>query len=179
MMTLKYPTPTIQKESGHFPFPMIFSLKPQGEAGISLKDDGELQHLREAIRRRLPMQCNVTCHPHRVGPRSAVALHFDGGQGIGPCVDILITVAGTTSWPEPDDYDHPRWYISVPDAVDVVYLVLYLKEVAAGYVGYVSADAMRLQGDSEQYQRNSLAVTEKLQHKLAKPEVTSALGNRE
>lgn len=157
MMTLKHPTPTIQTESGHFPFPMIFSLKPQGEAGISLKDDGELQHLRGAIRKRLPMQCNVTCHPHRVGPRSAVALHFDGGQGIGPCVDILITVAGTTSWPEPDDYNHPRWYISVPDAVDVVYLVLYLKEVAAGYIDSISADALRLQEGSDQYQRNVVA----------------------
>lgn len=148
MMTLKYPTPTIQTESGHFP--MLFSLKPQGEAGISLKNDSELQQLRDAIRQRLPMQCNVTCHPHRVGTRGAVALHFDGGHGIGPCVDILISVAGTTSWPEIDDYDHPRWYISVPDAVDVVYLVLYLKEIAAGSFNSISADVLRSYDESNQ-----------------------------
>ncbi|MEQ9859544.1 acetyltransferase [Pectobacterium cacticida] len=166
MMTLKYPTPSVQPEGGHFP--VLFGLKPQGEAEISLKNHNELQQLRNAIRQRLPMQCNVTCHPHRVGSRGAVALHFDGGNSIGPCVDILISVAGITSWPEADDYDHPRWYISVPDAVDVVYLVLYLKEIAVGSIDAISADALRLQEGSEQYQRDAVATTELLRNKLTK-----------
>ncbi|WP_240630053.1 acetyltransferase [Brenneria alni] len=178
MMTLKYPTPIVQTESGHFP--MLFSLYPQGEAGISLQNDNALQQLRDAIRQRLPWQCNVTCHPHRIGNRGAVALHFEEEQGVGPCVDILISVAGTTSWPGPTDYDHPRWYISVPDAVDVVYLVLYLKEMTAGGIDSISADALRLQDESNQHQRDSFATAERLRYKLITlKEASSVTGKTE
>lgn len=166
MMTLKYPTPAIQPENSTFP--AIFNLYPQGMAGISLQNDQALQHLREAIRQRVPGECRVTCHPHRVGTRSNVALHFEGERGVGQCVDILITVAGTTSWPESDDYDHPRWYVSVPDAVDVVYLVLYLKEMAAEKIPGISTDAQRLLDDAENQRRNAAATTESLRRKLAR-----------
>jgi hypothetical protein len=66
-------------------------------------------------------------HPHRIGSRTSVALHLEGR--LGCCIDVLITVAGNTRWPQPDEYRHPRWYVTVPDAADVVYLLLHLSEL--------------------------------------------------
>lgn len=56
-----------------------------------------------------------------------MALHLEGR--LGRCIDVLITVTGSTLWPQPEEYDHPRWYITVPDAADVVYLLLHLSEL--------------------------------------------------
>ena len=41
-------------------------------------------------------------------------------------VNILITVSGQGSWPAEGEYEHPRWYITVTDAAEMVYLVLWL-----------------------------------------------------
>jgi len=48
---------------------------------------------------------------------------------LGCCIDVLITVTGSTLWPQPEEYNHPRWYVTVPDAADVVYLLLHLSEL--------------------------------------------------
>lgn len=56
-----------------------------------------------------------------------MALHLEGR--LGQSVDILVTVTGTISWPQAEEYDHPRWYITVPDAADVVYLLLHLNDL--------------------------------------------------
>ncbi len=56
-----------------------------------------------------------------------MALHLEGR--LGRCIDVLITVTGSTLWPQPEEYDHPRWYVTVPDAADVVYLLLHLGEL--------------------------------------------------
>lgn len=56
-----------------------------------------------------------------------MALNLEGR--LGRCIDVLITVAGNTLWPHPDEYSHPRWYVTVPDAADVVYLLFYLCEL--------------------------------------------------
>ncbi|MGP3169984.1 hypothetical protein [Serratia ureilytica] len=56
-----------------------------------------------------------------------MALHLEGR--LGRCIDVLITVAGNTLWSQSELYSHPRWYVTVPDAADVVYLLLYLCEL--------------------------------------------------
>jgi hypothetical protein len=40
-----------------------------------------------------------------------------------------VTVTGTISWPQPKEYDHPRRYIIVPEAADVVYLLLHQRDL--------------------------------------------------
>ncbi len=60
----------------------------------------------------------MTCHPHRVGLSSSVAIYLEGK--LKQAVNILITVTGQTSWPQEEEYAHPRWYITVPDSADRV-----------------------------------------------------------
>ncbi|WP_245874337.1 hypothetical protein [Cedecea neteri] len=77
---------------------------------------------------RLTPPVSFACHPHRVAQRCSVALHAEG-QG-GGCIDLLVTVNGQTRFPVEDEYARPRWYLTVPDAADLVYLVLYLNTLA-------------------------------------------------
>jgi len=43
--------------------------------------------------------------------------------------NLLLTVSGSLHWPMAEDYEHaPRWYINVPDAVDVAYFLVELAE---------------------------------------------------
>lgn len=52
---------------------------------------------------------------------NCLAVQVEGKLG---AVNLLLTVTGSLRWPAMDDYEHGvRWYINVPDAVDVVYLV--------------------------------------------------------
>ncbi|MFD1803624.1 hypothetical protein ACFSFZ_15705 [Mixta tenebrionis] len=44
-------------------------------------------------------------------------------------VNILINVSGQESWPTDEEYEHPRWYITVTDTADMLYLVLWLNGV--------------------------------------------------
>ena len=97
MMTLKYPEPAIHEHSGG----ALFTLSPQGEPGV------------------LP-----ATHQHRVGLSSSVAIYLEGK--LKQAVNILITVTGQTSWPQEEEYAHPRWYITVPDSADLVYLMLWI-----------------------------------------------------
>lgn len=118
------------KDSGHDgevskPYPAI--LPPKGVATLSATDALGLDTFCTAIRARLSGPVRLTAHPHRIGSRTSVALHLEGH--LGRCIDVLITVAGNTLWPQPDEYRHPRWYVTVPDAADVVYLLLHLSEL--------------------------------------------------
>lgn len=56
-----------------------------------------------------------------------MALHLEGR--LGRYIDVLITVAGNTLWPQSEEYSHPCWYVTVPDAADMVYLLLHLSEL--------------------------------------------------
>ncbi len=124
MMTLKYPEPVVRPHGQICREPSLFTLPPQGAATLSETDALALETFCAAIRDRLLGPIQLTVHPHRIGSRTCVALHLEGR--LGRCIDALITVAGNTLWPQQEEYDHPRWYITVPDAADVVYLLLHL-----------------------------------------------------
>ena len=55
---------------------------------------------------------------------SSVAIYLEGK--LKQAVNILITVTGQTSWPQEEEYAHPRWYITVPDSADPAYLMLWI-----------------------------------------------------
>ncbi|MBJ3319894.1 acetyltransferase, partial [Salmonella enterica subsp. enterica serovar Typhimurium] len=103
------------------------TLPPQGEPGMSVVTQANLQRLSEHIRQRLNGPVTVTCHPHRVGLSSCVAVTVEGR--LRRAVNILMTVSGQGSWPAEEEYEHPRWYITVTDAADMVYLVLWLNSL--------------------------------------------------
>ncbi|ELF4281893.1 acetyltransferase [Salmonella enterica] len=125
MMTLKYPVPCVCGSDN--PDNFVFTLPPQGEPAMSVEMQTNLQRLSEHIRQRLNDPVAVTCHPHRVGLSSCVAVTVEGR--LRRAVNILITVSGQGSWPAEEEYQHPRWYITVPDAADMVYLVLWLNSL--------------------------------------------------
>jgi hypothetical protein len=127
MMTLKYPEPVVRPHGQVCREPSLFSLPPQGVATLSETDALALATFCAAIRDRLLGPVTLTAHPHRIGSRTSVALHLEGR--LGRCIDVLITVTGSTLWPLPEEYDHPRWYVTVPDAADVVYLLLHLSDL--------------------------------------------------
>ncbi|CVF70182.1 Uncharacterised protein [Serratia marcescens] len=56
-----------------------------------------------------------------------MVLHLEGR--LGRCIDVLITVAGNTPCPQSGEYSHPHWYVTLPDATGVVYLLFYLCEL--------------------------------------------------
>ncbi|MNI38406.1 hypothetical protein D3C73_925440 [compost metagenome] len=127
MMTLKYPEPVVRPHGQVCRGPSLFTLPPQGMATLSDTDALALETFCAAIRDRLWGPVTLTAHPHRIGSRTSVALHLEGR--LGRCIDVLITVTGSTLWPLSEEYDHPRWYVTVPDAADVVYLLLYLSDL--------------------------------------------------
>lgn len=127
MMTLKYPEPVVRPHGQVCREPSLFTLPPQGVATLSATDAQGLDTFCTAIRARLSGPVRLTAHPHRIGSRTSVALHLEGR--LGRCIDVLITMAGNTLWPQSDEYSHPRWYVTVPDAADVVYLLLHLSEL--------------------------------------------------
>lgn len=124
MMTLKYPEPVVRPHGQIYREPSLFALSPQGVAALSETDALALETFCTAIRARLSGPVRLTAHPHRIGGRTSVALHLEGR--LGRCIDVLISLTGSTLWPQPEEYDHPRWYVTVPDAADVVYLLLHL-----------------------------------------------------
>ncbi|MCS4267283.1 acetyltransferase [Serratia sp. BIGb0163] len=131
MMTLKYPEPVVRLHGQVCREPSLFTLPPQGVATLSETDARQLETFCAAIRDRLLGLVQLTAHPHRIGSRTSVALHLEGR--LGRCIDVLITVTGSTLWPLPEEYDHPRWYVTVPDAADVVYLLLHLSDLCGRF----------------------------------------------
>ncbi|HDS6908806.1 TPA: acetyltransferase [Klebsiella oxytoca] len=125
MMMLKYPAPQafMHGSSGCH----VFTLSAQGKPLISAETQANLRRLSKHIQRRLSGPLSITCHPHRVGVNSCVAVTIEGR--LHRMVNILITVSGQESWPDEEEYEHPRWYITVKDAADMVYLVLWLNSL--------------------------------------------------
>ncbi|HBD1844101.1 TPA: acetyltransferase [Salmonella enterica] len=111
----------------------LFALQAQGCPVMSAENAIRLSDLREAIAERVSSPVTVTCHPHRVGLRNNMSIHIEDSSE--NYVDILITIGGNSviSWPSQDDFIHPRWYITVPDAVDALYLTLYLNTIFSEY----------------------------------------------
>lgn len=122
MMSLKYPEPVTGISTT---VETLFSLPPQGPAGISYHWRRRLEVMRQMVLGRLQTPvASVVCHPHRVGRSNSVAVHIEGQ--LGRCVDILVTVSGKVSWPLPEESHLPRWYMTVADAADLIYLMLWL-----------------------------------------------------
>lgn len=126
MITLKYPTPHVPAGNVHLES-NVFTLPPQGKPRMSAATQANLRRLSEHIRQRLDGSVTITCHPHRVGLSSCVAMTMEGR--LRRAVNILITVTGQESWPAEEEYAHPRLYITVTDPADMVYLVLWLNSV--------------------------------------------------
>lgn len=124
MLKLKYPVPRITTAISRHAARTLFTLMPQGEPEILLSDLALLDKLCDEIRTRVNSPVQITSHPQRVGRHSCLALNFKGK--LCSSIDLLITVNSHLSWPTEDDYHHPRWYMTVVDAADLLYLELYL-----------------------------------------------------
>ncbi|EKK5512268.1 hypothetical protein ABKU21_22425 [Enterobacter hormaechei] len=106
---------------------VLFDAPPQGNPRISQHHHAQLAELCRQIRQRVGDKATVTYSPHRVAGHNCLAVEVVGKSGT---VNLLLTVTGSLRWPLVEDYEHaPRWYINVPDAVDVLYLImeLYIK----------------------------------------------------
>ena len=103
---------------------VLFDAPPQGNPRISQCHHAQLAELCRQIRQRVGEKATFTCSPHRVAGHNCLAVQVVGKTGT---VNLLFTVTSSLRWPVAEDYEHaPRWYINVPDAVDVVYLVRVL-----------------------------------------------------
>lgn len=99
---------------------VLFDAPPQGNPRISQCHHAQLEELCRQIRERVGEKATFTYSPHRVAGHNCLAVQVVGTSGT---VNLLLTVTGSLRWPVAEDYEHaPRWYINVPDAVDVVYL---------------------------------------------------------
>lgn len=84
---------------------VLFDAPPQGNPRISQHHHAQLEELCRQIRQQVGEKATFTYSPHRVAGHNCLAVQVVGKE----------------------DYEHaPRWYINVPDAVDVVYLVIAL-----------------------------------------------------
>ncbi|EDX3117057.1 hypothetical protein B6O77_004244 [Salmonella enterica subsp. enterica serovar Mississippi] len=100
---------------------VLFDAPPQGNPRISQCHYAQLAELCRQIRLRVGEKATFTYSPHRVAGHNCLAVQVEGKSGT---VNLLLTVTGSLRWPGEEDYEHAlRWYINVPDAVDVVYLV--------------------------------------------------------
>lgn len=107
---------------------VLFDAPPQGNPRISQCHHAQLEELYRQIRERVGEKATFTYSPHRVAGHNCLAVQVVGKTGM---VNLLLTVTGSLRWPTVDDYEHGlRWYINVPDAVDVAYLVRELAELS-------------------------------------------------
>ena len=103
---------------------VLFDAPPQGNPRISQRHHAQLTELCRQIRQRVGEKATFTYSPHRVAGHNCLAVRVEGKTGT---VNLLLTVTGSLRWPAMDDYE---WYINVPDAVDVVYLVQALSQIS-------------------------------------------------
>lgn len=105
---------------------VLFDAPPQGNPRISQCHHAQLAELCRQIRQRVGEKVTFTYSPHRVAGHNCLAVQVEGKAGT---VNLLLAVTGSLRWPAMDDYEHGvRWYINMPDAVDVVFLVRMLAE---------------------------------------------------
>ncbi|MBJ9141478.1 MULTISPECIES: hypothetical protein [Citrobacter] len=105
---------------------VLFDAPPQGNPRISQHHHAQLVELCRHIRQRVGEKATFTYSPHRVAGHNCLAVQVVGKTGT---VNLLLTVTGSLRWPVAEDYEHGvRWYINVPDAVDVAFLVRMLAE---------------------------------------------------
>lgn len=100
---------------------VLFDAPPQGNPRISQHHHAQLGELCRQIRLRVGEKATFTYSPHRVAGHNCLAVQVVGKSGT---INLLLTVTGSLRWPVAEDYEQGvRWYINVPDAVDVIYFV--------------------------------------------------------
>ncbi|UUE35793.1 hypothetical protein L0Y23_18425 [Pectobacterium aroidearum] len=110
------------------PFSVLFDVPPQGVARIGEGDASQLAKLGDEVRKRLVCPAQLSVLPHRVGNRCCVSVHIS--DPTGKALDLLITVAGNTVWPDDNEYARGvRWYINVSDATDMMWLLKAIEQV--------------------------------------------------
>ncbi|BDO05168.1 hypothetical protein KAM644c_45960 [Klebsiella quasipneumoniae subsp. quasipneumoniae] len=103
---------------------VLFDAPPQGNPRISQHHHAQLAELCRQIRQRVGEKVTFIYSPHRVAGHNCLAVQVVGKTGTA---NLLLTVTGSLRWPTSDDYEHGvRWYINVPDAVDVAYFLVEL-----------------------------------------------------
>jgi len=109
---------------------VVFDVPPQGIARIGESDQLQLRKLCDRVLQRLQHPVIVSIRPHRVGIRNCVAIHMSDSEGKG--LDLLITLTGNTVWPDEEEYSRgARWYINLPDATDMMWMLKTLEEITA------------------------------------------------
>ncbi|WP_336844128.1 hypothetical protein [Providencia rettgeri] len=135
MLTLKYPMPVSVSENSENPAlqgaeqltsgaDCLFDCPLQGEPLLYQHHARELGWLMSEIRCRLKTVSGMVCHPHRVGRRNAVSVMLT--DRTGQEINLLLMTTGKVVFPA--ELGAPRWMIEVTDSVDVVYLLLWLKD---------------------------------------------------
>lgn len=131
MLMLKCPTPDLRPEKpleeADLQLPGLFSLVDcplQDIPTFSRQTARRLGQLVTEIRRRLKRVNAMVCHPHRIGARNCVSLTLSNASAQE--VNLLLVVSGEICFPE--DFRAPRWIIQVADAVDLIYLQLWLQD---------------------------------------------------
>ncbi|EAV3921567.1 hypothetical protein E2751_23370 [Salmonella enterica] len=103
---------------------LLFDAPPQGNPRISQRHHAQLAELCRQIHQRVGEKAIFTCSPHRVAGHNCLAVQVEGKSGT---VNLLLTVTGSLRWPTMDDYEHRvRWYMNVPDAVDLIQTLFHI-----------------------------------------------------
>ncbi|NDL64260.1 hypothetical protein [Acerihabitans arboris] len=107
---------------------VVFDVPPQGEAHIGESDHRQVTRLCDEVCRRLQHPIIVSVRPHRVGMRNCLSVHLS--DHAGKALDLLITLTGNTVWPDDEEYARgARWYINLPDATDMLWLLKALEDI--------------------------------------------------
>ncbi len=105
---------------------VMFDVPPQGGARIGEHEHRELSRLQAEVKKRLTLPIAASILPHRIGRSNSISVHLS--DPLENTLDILVTVTGNISWPDDQDYQHGmRWYISIPDTVDALWLLSRLE----------------------------------------------------
>ncbi|EFH3744901.1 hypothetical protein P3064_003203 [Escherichia coli] len=122
---MRFRTTVLDVEDGNISnTSVLFDAPPQGNPRISQRHHAQLEELCRQIRQRVGEKATFTYFPHRVTGHNCLAVQVMGKSGT---INLLLTVTGSLRWPVTEDYEHaPRWYINVPDVVDVAYLIMEL-----------------------------------------------------
>lgn len=130
MLSLKYPFPELQTYPGlddedtpNAPF-CLFDCPLQGVPALQKTHARSLGRMMTEIRRRLTTVTGMVCHPHRVGIRNYVSVTLSNDSQKE--VNLLLLISGEVEFPQ--DYEPPRWTVQVTDGVDLLFLLLWLKE---------------------------------------------------
>ncbi len=101
---------------------VVFDVPPQGDAYIGKSDHRQVSKLCAEVSRRLQHPVTLSVLPHRVGTQSCLSVHLSDSKS--HTLDLLITLTGNTVWPDKEEYARgARWYINLPDATDMLWLL--------------------------------------------------------